>query len=310
MNFVRIRYSTLFSRSLAHCLAVCLMLAMGPAFAGDTPNLLVMGEDADKDTVPRNSRVFKRVLDALNEEMHNAGFNMYDETAVTLGDYAQGRTRRTDAEIIDIARSIRRPPIDVAVIFQIYASAKQLDYTTEVKVRISGRMLNVKTGQRLGNFEVNTPQDLNAEPKCSRDCILETVGDNSKMIAADLGAVLAEKLDWMVNGDASGEAGGDSQLPMAFNLIFDGFTPEDMLSIEEYLVIFSGYKSHRPVYSSQRRSEIWYESTIKSAKLNRNLQKMLAELDLRGMVQFSGNTYTVKKITRRNEHKKPVSSDW
>ena len=291
-------------------IAVYLIAIAAPAMAGDNPNLLVMGEDADTDTVPRNSRVFKRVLDALNEEMNNFGFNMFDETAVTLGDFAQGRTRRTDGEIIDVARSIRRPPIDVAVMFQIYASAKQLDYTTKVKVRISGRMINVKTGQRLGNFEVKTPQDLTAEPKCNRECILETVGDNSKMIAADLGAVLAEKLDWMVSGGSTEGGSGGSQLPMAFNLIFEGFTPEDMMSIEEYLVIFSGYTSHRPVYSSHRRSEIWYESTIGSAKLNRNLKKMLGELELSGMVQFAGNTYNVKKIARRNEHKKPVSSDW
>ena len=34
------------------------------AMAVEKPNVLVMGEDADLDTVPRNSRVFKRVLDA------------------------------------------------------------------------------------------------------------------------------------------------------------------------------------------------------------------------------------------------------
>ncbi|AUM13164.1 hypothetical protein [Ketobacter alkanivorans] len=294
----------------ASIVALCVLAFSAPLLAGDNPNLLVMGEDGDKDTVPRSSRVFKRVLDALNEEMHNAGFNMYDETAITLGDFAQGRSRRTDAEIIDVARSVRRPPIDVAVIFQIYASAKPLDHTTKVKVRISGRMLNVKTGQRLGNFEVDTPQEWNAEPECNRECILEVVGNYSKTIAADLGAVLAEKLAWMVEGDSDGSAAtGESQLPMAFNLIFDGFTPDDMLSIEEYIVIFSGYKSHRPVYSSARRSEIWYESTIKSAKLNRNLQKMLKELDLSGMVQFAGNTYSVKKIARRNETKKPDTKD-
>lgn len=302
MKLVKSFYATL--------MALILVAAATPAVAGDNPNLLVMGEDGDKDTVPRSSRVFKRVLDALNEEMHNAGFNMFDETAVTLGDFAQGRSRRSDAEIIDVAKSIRRPPIDVAVIFQIYASAKPLDYTTKIRVRISGRMLNVKTGQRLGNFEVDTPDNTVAEPKCNRECILEVVGKNSKMIAADLGAVLAEKLDWMVAGEGQGGS-GESQLPMAYNLIFSGFTPDDMLSIEEYLVIFSGYTSHRPVYSSHRRAEIWYESSIKSAKLDRNLKKMLAELDLRGMVQFAGNTYTIKKIARRNETKKPsTSSDW
>ena len=291
------------------CITATLMAIATPAIAGDNPNLLVMGEDADKDTVPRNSRVFKRVLDSLQGEMSNYGFSVFDETAVTLDDFAQGRTRRTDAEIIDIARSVRRPPIDVAVVFQIYASAKSLSHTTKVKARISGRMLNVKTGQFLDSFEVESPAEWNAPPKCNRECILETVGGYSKTLADDLGSVLAEKLDWMVAG-GEGNDSGESQLPNAFNLIFSGFTPEDMLSIEEYLVIFSGYKSHRQSYCSARRCEMWYESGIKTAKLNRNLQKMLAELELRGLVQFSGNTFTMKKITRRNEKKKPVTGEW
>ena len=49
-----------------------------PANAADMPNILIMGEDADNDTVPRNSRVFKRVLNGLSNELHNEGFNVYD----------------------------------------------------------------------------------------------------------------------------------------------------------------------------------------------------------------------------------------
>ena len=82
-------------------------------------NILIMGEDADSDTVPRNNRVFKRVLSGLSNELHDEGFNVYDETAVTMDHSTQGRTRRVDQEIIDIARSVKRPLIDVATIFSI-----------------------------------------------------------------------------------------------------------------------------------------------------------------------------------------------
>ena len=87
---------------------------------GDQPNILVMGEDADRDTVARDGRVFKRVLDTLTDAMNDEGFRVYDEIAVTLDNFTQGRTRRSDAEIIDIARSVRSVAIDVAVIFSIY----------------------------------------------------------------------------------------------------------------------------------------------------------------------------------------------
>ena len=68
-----------------------------PSIAAEKPNIMIMGDDADRDTVPRNSRVFRRVLDALSNQLNEEGFDVYDETAVTLDDFAQGRTRRTDA---------------------------------------------------------------------------------------------------------------------------------------------------------------------------------------------------------------------
>ena len=166
----------------------------GAAGGGDQPNILILGEDADPDSVPWSNRVFKRVRDALANELNDRGFNVYDETAVTAG-FGQGRNRRSSAEIIDIARSVKRPPIDVAVIFAIHASAERLRHTTKIRTRITGRLLNVKSGGRLGNFEVELPRSDNAPAECNRACVLEAVGRNARVMGMDLGAVLAAKLD-------------------------------------------------------------------------------------------------------------------
>jgi len=304
---------------MKHIIKSTLLLVLTLGFttvshAADNPNLLVMGEDADEDTVPRNSRVFKRVVGALANQMHDNAFDVYDETAITMDNFEQGRIRRSDAELIDIGRSVKRPPIDVVVMFSIYASAKDKGYTTKVKARIEGRLLNVKTGKRLGNFEVDAGKYWNAPADCNRECILEVVGDKSRVLANDLGAVLAEKLDWMVDGGQSGggrERSGTNSMMTEYSLIFDNYSAEDFADMEEYLVIFSGYHSHRPIEMRHTRSELWYKSSIGTAKLQRNLKKMLAELDLRGMVTFEGNTYTVKNIALRGKKRKPVDKeDW
>ena len=60
-----------------------------PSIAAEKPNIMIMGDDADRDTVPRNSPVFRRVLDALSNQLNEEGFDVYDETAVTLDDFAQ-----------------------------------------------------------------------------------------------------------------------------------------------------------------------------------------------------------------------------
>ena len=287
-------------------------VAPRPSIAASNTNIMIMGDDADRDTLSRHSRVFERVLDALSNKLSDAGFNVYDEAAVTLGGFTQGRSGRTDAEVIDIARSVRRPPIDVGVIFSIYASTDEWNYTTKVKIRIAGRLLNVKSGQRLGNFEVIAPKELNAPVECNRECIQEVAGDSARVLARDLGAVLVDKLEAMVGGGgtlakgrtvAKGETTTGRCLPNAFTLVFDDFTTQEMMDAEEYLVVFSGYKSHRPSYTSNTRHEYWYESCIESGRLNRNLNRMAEHLGINSRVTFSGNLFTVQKITVRAERK-------
>ena len=288
------KLSTIFFASFA--LAACAGTPH-PAMSAEDPNILILGEDADPDSVPRNNRIFKRVLNAVSNQLSDEGFNVYDETAVTLDDFVQGRSRRKDAEIIDIARSIKRPPIDVGVIFSIYGIHKKLTYTAKIKTRIEGRLLNVKTGQRLGNFEVDMPVAENVPRDCNRDCLLEEVGKQSKELAQDLGAVLATKLAHIVDkGDYS-----ESNLPTGYALVFSGFKIQEIDAIEEYLTTFSGYKKHRPVKSSMRTAEYWYETDSKSARLNRNLRKMLDHLNVKGRVTFAGNEFKVEKITLRSK---------
>lgn len=295
-------------------LLLSLMLVTVPTHAGDKINLLVMSEDADDDTVPRNSRVFRRVITAIQNQMLEQNIDVIDETMATLDEFEQGRTRRSRAEIMDIARSISKPPIDVVTNFLIYASVEDKGYTSRLHIRVEGEILHVGSRKYLGNFEQMSPRNWNITPKCakSRECVLEQVGAKSRILGNDIGAVLAEKLAYLRGDDRyhGGKKGGFDELETAYELIFDGFTPEDMLDIEEYLVIFSGYQSHRPTYSGARRAELWYESTINSAKLDRNLKKMLEQLELRATVQFSANKFVIKKITFRGKAKKPVGDDW
>ena len=269
-----------------------------PAQAAENPNLIILGDDADEDSVPRNSRVFKRVLAAVSNQLIDEGFKVFDETTVTLDEFAQGRVRRTDAEIIDIAKSIQRPPMDLAVIYTIYANAKKMEYITKVRSRIEGRLLNVGNGQRMGNFEVISPDDWRAPVNCSRECILETVGDHTKQLAQDLGAVLSIKLAHIVDGGGANEeySDRDSDLPTAYTLVFSGFKPDVVSEIEEYFVAFKGYEHHRPTNTSLRNNEYWYETSSDSARLNRNLRKMLDNLGVEGRVTFSGSIFTVENI--------------
>jgi len=281
-----------------------------PTFAADKPNILIIGEDAAGDSVPSDSRIFKRVLDALINQMHDRGFDVYDEAILTISNNNPAHIRRSDREIIEIARASKRPPIDIVVIFQIYASTQNLSSQTRINTLLMGRLLNVKTGKHLGSFEVDSGKNFNGPVECKQECILTIVGDKSRILANDLGAVLAEKLLWMNNGDELSNSNDSNSMTTEYALIFDGFNAKEYMAIEEYLVIFSGYAQHRPIEIRHTRSEIWYQSTIGTAKLDRNLNKMLAELDMQSVINFEGNTFTVKRITFRNKKIKENNEIW
>jgi hypothetical protein len=272
--------------------------------AANNPNILVIGNDANKGSVSRSDPAFTRVIGALANNMHDNNFDVFDETVISLDNFEQNRINRTDAEIIDIARSVNRPPIDIAVIFSIYLNKQDNGYTTKVSTRIEGRLLNVQTGRRLGNFEIDSGRPWNVPTHCNTDCILQNSGDKSRLLANDLGAALAEKLAWLTDGGNSHlglDRPGSNNFNTSYNIIFDGFTGNNFSEIEEYLVAFSGYDSYRPIEIRYTRTEIWYKSSIGTAKLNRNLKKMLAEMNLTATINFIGNTFTVKKITLRGK---------
>jgi hypothetical protein len=304
---------------------------MPAAQAGEQPNILVMGEDDDPDTVPRNHRVFDRVIQALSMELGQMGFKVYDETAVSLDVTRQGRIRRNDAELITIAKRIQQPPLDVVTVFSIYVNVQQNINADiwDIGIRIPGRMLHVQTGRSLDSFEVDYPTGTlpPVPPNClnvarvDQDCLFEYVGGQARRIAQDLGAVLAQKLDYLSptgkQDDADGidpepsVGGGDNDtginvsgsrctgLTSAFVISLRGFDTEEVSVVEEYIVAFSGYDHHRPIRTTGRVSEYWYESCSDVARLNRNLRLMLEQMGIEGRLAMNGNRFEIDKIGRQ-----------
>ncbi|MBU1175854.1 MAG: hypothetical protein KKH72_10680 [Alphaproteobacteria bacterium] len=296
-----------------------LAVSAPPVVAGEQPNLMIMGEDADVDTIPRNSRVFNRVLRALSSEMENEGFRVYDETAVTMAITDPARVRRTDAELFTIAKRVPNVPIDAIVVFQIYAAAQQNPFAAivDLQVRVTGRLLHVQSGRSLGNWEVAYgPGELTPlPPNCDRDCVLETVGNEASRIASDVGAALAVKLDALSPTAASAPIGmggmvagapvspglaiaGDActGLTSGYTLSFRGFSYADLTRIEEYLVAFKGYDHHRPVRAGATQSDYWYETCSDEARLNRNLRLMSEQMGVTVQISKVGNTFAIDNI--------------
>jgi len=251
-----------------------------------------MGEDADSDSIAGDNRAFKRVLDEIAAELRAGGFSVYDETSVTLDTHRQGSVRRPVAELIDIARGVRSPPIDTIALFTIYAETTKRPYTDKLNLRVSGRLIDAQDGRLRGSFESRQKGQVRSD--CGDKCRDEVISDMARVLAQDVGTILAEKLAAQI--PARWLAPGDTGIVKTFTLIFDDFSAAEMNDVEGYLVIFTGYRSHRPTSTLHRHFEIDYKSSITEAKMQRNLTRMLEELDMQARVGFVGNQYTVRQI--------------
>jgi len=271
----------------------------GPVSATGRANVVVLGLDQDRGAVPRLNRVYVRVRNALVDQLQQAGFAAYDGTQVALQPIARDADGRlADAAVLDAARMVESPPLDLVVLFRVYPRQQRLSYTQKLGARVEARLLNLHSGYRLGNFEAATPQPQPLALSCDHDCQLEHLGSEARILAQHVGAVLAARLDAVAPAAAAiDEAAPATGLQRHYDLTFNNFSDQDIADIEELLVSFSGYQRHRPVRCQPRFCRYWYENSGDSARLRRNLQMMLVHLDIAGTVTFAGNAIVVEKIT-------------
>ncbi|MGF1658893.1 MAG: hypothetical protein ACFCUS_05650 [Rubrimonas sp.] len=313
----------MFHKAIPLCAAALALLgcatAPRPAIAQDVPNVLVMVEDSDRDTVPRDSRIHRNVLAGMNDRMNGRGYRVFDEQAVGISGYqemtASDRVRRTDQELIIVANSVARPPIDVLIAYEAFASTDAKEFATYARMRLAGRALDPRSGRFLGSFEVISPKTYTLPVGCSRECLLENLSEEGRDMGIELADVLADKLDQFFvpaaaspaanqqpvgdGGGAAPVAGGGGGFERTYTLAFSECSPATRSDFEPYLVIFEGYIDHRPNACRSTSCEMTYVSSINPGKLQRNLEKMLEHSNHPGRVTVDGLTYAVTCVPQR-----------
>lgn len=159
------------------------------------PRVLILGQDQDEDSVPRSRREFQRFSAAAGDVLNTRGYLVYNETAIVPDGFTRDRTSRTDAELIEIVRSLPDAPVDVVVLLTLYASVNAAGYATKIRIHSTGRLLSIRTGQSLGDFESEEPSEWTVPSTCNRACIMEEVGSKAQILAESVGLTISEKLD-------------------------------------------------------------------------------------------------------------------
>ena len=282
---------------------LALLLGSGElAAAPDTLRLMVMGEDAAERSVLRNDPGFRDVLDAFSATLVTAGFDVYDETAITLNTHKQDNIRRRDEELIDIAKDAGS---DVLVLFTIQWRLKNKSFGKIMNVSVKGRLLDTHSGRLLGNFQMDSRRGQMIAGICGMQCLADKASKLATRLADRVGLEVKTHLADALNRRNNG--------PIEYEMVFENFSSDEMAAMEEYLVIFSGYLSHRPITTGTNiatHHEYWYRSSIAAAKLNLNLNKAMKKLAFQGQVHVSGLRYTIRKIALRHQRPSVSDNEW
>ena len=124
---------------------------------------------------------------------------------------------------------------------------------------------------------------------------------HARVLGQELGAALSVKLkrasmQGSSGSSTTGKANTGAGLPQAYKLTFDNFNAKEFNQLEEYLVAFSGYDTHKVIQSTSRNTVVWYETTSDDARLKRNMRKMLDFMGVQGQVNCVNRTCKVTKI--------------
>jgi len=297
------------------------------------PNLMVAVQDDDPDTTPaRRQRIMSRIVGGMSEYLHVKGYNVYDQTAITQDFVLPTDHRKARAALVDIARTVKTPPLDAVLLVKLYASAEKSPYNNIYKLRLrtEADFLSVRTGQFIGHFETEDFSRPVLPANCDRDCILEEVGRHAKVIGNDLAHAMEAKLAGFLKSagvtppSAAAKSGSDVTVtvtttppaagptkvirgpkpscqgfPMAYTLTFIDFDNREQRVIEEFLNSFSCLQNIRMLPSSPSGFSFWYETTAKDTVLNRNLRTMLDYMNVNGQVSIAGSKIIVKKVLSR-----------
>ena len=330
--------------------ALALVLtACGPSLAqtqySDVP-VLVAAEDENKQSIRRGSEIFKRIIGALQEGMYRTGFRVVDEESVAVDLGWNIKDRRPKSELISIAKDMNKSgkashQVRALFLFRVFAVAREKGggSRSEVRVRINGETYDIVGNNKIGDFEIAdrqypAPADC-LKPQQGNLCITEVVGRHARELAADLGVVMATKLEHLRKvsvgggqarrgGTGSGEAvtgdtrragrgkGSGHGIMTPYTVTLRYFDRREALTIIGTMADeFPGYNTHTLLNAGQAVRKYSYITSAKPQKMEEWLTILLEDMnfnpDKEVTITINGADITVEKIVPTDD--RPRSAD-
>lgn len=266
------------------------------------PVTVLVAADYQASSGSASLRAFRSASTAMGDEFYNAGHDVIEASAID-GAGLGGVNRTT---ILDRARDLTRPPVDVVAVYRIVVSERNQASGVSLRVRVEADLISVSRGKIIGSGEQS--RTLRLAPDCIGRCRIGKGAEISAQLAREVGVLLVAQL-----GGSHGVRGDryqpipdtDSGLNTSYEFSLSGFNSDEMENIQSSLENMKGYDSMRLSYSDSRSTKWRYSTSASSAFVLRELDNALKKMGLNASVQFSGNQFRMQKITTRPSRPAP-----
>lgn len=285
----------------------------------DRMNILILAEDWDETSVPRDNRIDRSVIARLTEVAQNQsrrlsdrfskfdGFRIYDETAVTAESFSAG-ARRSDELLVKMARNISDASVDILVLYTIYAE-DDVTYRDDgvtpafvtLNLEIMLRAIDLDSGRtlaRVSEFDETRPLPTDCIPNVATAdeyaaCVVRSVSRNLRDLAGDefsalLTDTIIESYDlYGVSDDGTGGDIDDCGRAERFELEMRDFSPRELLRFEEEAANWDCVEELELLDTSNTIARYFLYTGRPENWVKRDLAGALAVMGLQGRIKFA-----------------------
>ncbi len=166
--------------------------APAPAATRLNNRVIVVTDDSVAASIARGNPVLDAALAALESELRRSGFEVHDGRAIPVTNSALGNERRSDAEIVALAR--RPQPVDAVVLFTLLTVQEFTIQAQNAGIRGTARVLRASDGGDLGHADWASPQRWTLPYACDRACLIEATVTEAPTVGTTIGERLAATL--------------------------------------------------------------------------------------------------------------------
>lgn len=273
------------------------LLLLGASGAAQAKNMLIIGEDSDPLSLAHDSRPFRSALDVIRGRLASYDIVVYDESNAQVQLRYKRGVPRDEADVLQVAKASRNPPLDKVAILSLYADRSNTSYGSKFDLRMTLKLLAVSTGKVIGASSSRTLEPTPLPDGCEEDCLLEAYSSKVEGLALDLtDQIMRFMPPTPVAADdcPKGPCPSPAEVHQnEFKIILRYPTNELITAFEHWAADMRGSEL-TPIQTDRAQYNYWFKTDLSPLQLKNELQAVKRQSGQAVDVRMDGETFELR----------------